>query len=77
MPKMMELKELTIVIMARKLEKVTDEIGDERERSLDGWESDPNVRQLRVEVWLDLKIVQANSGHFQQAFVIDNFWIQS
>jgi hypothetical protein len=50
MPKMMELKELTIVIMARKLEKVTDEIGDERERSLDGWESDPNVRQLRVEV---------------------------
>ena len=77
MQKMTELKALTPISMARKLEEVIDEVGDKRERSLDGWESNPNVRQLRAQVRLDLKIVQANSSHFQQAFVTDYCWIQS
>ena len=50
MQKMTELKALTPISMARKLEEVIDEVGDKRERSLDDWESIPNVRQLRAQV---------------------------
>jgi len=71
--KMLEMTELkeelaftqSTVMKARKLENVTNEVGDKRGRSLDGWESDSNVQQLRAHVRLDLKIVQANSMHFR------------
>jgi len=73
MQEMRELEELTFVLFtitkAQKLKKVTNEVGDKRERSLGGLES----ISLRTLVQLDLKIVQANLMHFQQAFVTDQY----
>jgi len=63
--KMLEMKELkeelafaqSAVNKAQKLDNIANEVGDRRGRSLDGWESDANVQQLRAQVRLNLKIV--------------------
>lgn len=55
--KMLEMKELkkeltfaqSAANKARKLDNVANE-GDRRGRSLDGWETDANVQQLRAQV---------------------------
>lgn len=83
--KMLEMAELkeelaftqSTVIKARKLGNVTNVVGDKRGRSLDGWESDSNVQQLRAQVRLDFKIIQGNSTHFRQAFAQINTELSS
>lgn len=70
--KMLEMKELKQELAfahaankARKFDNMASQVEERRGRSLDGWDSDANVQQLRAQVRLNLKIVLANFMHFR------------
>ena len=59
--KMKELKEglafaQSAISKARKLDSGDSQAEDRRGKSLDGWESDGNVKQMRAQVRLELEV---------------------
>ena len=81
--KVLEMKELreelafaqSAVNKARKLDSGASQSEDRRGKSLDGWEFDGNVKQMRAQVRLELEVT------FFLAFVsrkllTNNSWIQ-
>lgn len=72
--KVLEMKELkeelafaqSAVNKARKLDNGAYQSEDRRGKSLDGWESEGNVKQLRAQVQLDLKITFLSGTFYRQ-----------
>ena len=77
---MKELKEesafaQSAVNKARKLDSGASQSEDRRGKSLDGWESDGNVKQMRALVRLKLEVTFF-SAFFSQYIFTNHSWIQ-